>query len=132
MAVATNVSDETASSERAYRRGVFAWSLYDWADHAFITSTAATFFPPYFVAIAAPAFLEASRAAGDTVAQAHARDTASNIFAFAVSIALFIAAILAPIIGTYADITGQRKRQLIIWTIIAGIVSSTMFVITTG
>src|SRR5260221_13614623 len=97
---------------------------------AFSPARAAVFSPPYFVAIAAPVFLEASKVASDPAAQA--RDSASNVYALAISLALFIAAILAPIIGTYADITGQRKRQLIIVTIIAGILSSAMFVITTG
>src|SRR5258707_12763898 len=108
MTTAASVAPEPADSptERAYRRGIFAWSFYDWADHAFITSTSSTFFPPYFIAIAAPAFLEAGKAASDPAAQALARDNASNIYAIAVSIALFLAALIAPFIGTYADMTG--------------------------
>src|SRR5690242_17327531 len=109
-------------SERAYRRKILAWSFYDWADHAFITSTSSTFFPPYFIAIAVPAFLEAGKAATDPNAQLLARDNASNIYAIAISIALFIAAILAPILGTYADITGTRKRLLVVATIIGSVV----------
>src|SRR5262245_61849848 len=93
--------------ERAYRRRIFAWSIYDWADHAYITTTSSTFFPPYFVAIAAPAFMVAGQAATSEAAKAAARDQASNIFALTVSLSLFIAALLAPVIGTYADITGQ-------------------------
>ena len=122
-----------ASTERAYHRRIRAWSLYDWADHAVITTMAGTFFPPYFIAIAAPAFIIAARAASDqTGAEALARDTASNYYAFAVSLALLIAALLAPIIGTYADITGRRKRILVVATIIGGGFASMMYVLTTG
>src|SRR5258708_35829243 len=92
-------------TDRAYHRRIRAWSLYDVADHAVITTMAGTFFPPYFIAIAAPALLLAIRAASDSAqAQALARDTASNYYAFAVSLSLLIAAVLAPIVGAHADL----------------------------
>ena len=80
---------------KTYHSRVRAWTWYDWADHAYITTTASTFFPPYFIAIAAPAFVAIGVDAASTGAQALARDTASNIFSFTVSFALLIAAILA-------------------------------------
>ena len=104
-----------------------AWSLYDWANHGYITTTATTFFPPHFIAIAAPAFV----AAGGAVALV-ARDTASNVFALTVSAALFAAAVLAPIVGTYADITGRRKRLLLAITLVGGALASAMFTLTPG
>jgi UMF1 family MFS transporter len=118
--------------ERVYQKRVMSWAWYDWADHAYITTTASTFFPPYFIAIATSAFLAAGASTGDPAAQALARDTASNIFALTVSLALFVAAVLAPIIGAYADITGRRKRLLVATTIAASLVSSLMFILTTG
>jgi UMF1 family MFS transporter len=126
----TTAVPSTSSAERAYRRRVFAWTWYDWADHAYITSTASTFFPPYFIAIAAPALMGAG-ATGDAAA-ALARDTASNLYALTVSIALFIAALLAPVIGAYADITGRRKRLLIAATAVGACIASAMFVLVTG
>ncbi len=121
-----------AEAETLYNRRVRAWAFYDWADHAYITTTASTFFPPYFIAIAAPSFLAAGALATDAVAQAHARDAASNTFAFAVSLALFVAAILAPLIGAYADIRGWRKRLLLVTTLAASAFSSLMFILVTG
>jgi UMF1 family MFS transporter len=118
--------------KRVYQRRVMSWAWYDWADHAYITTTASTFFPPYFIAIAASAFLAAGASAVDQAAQALARDTASNIFALTVSAALFVAAVLAPIIGAYADITGRRKRLLVVTTMAASLISSLMFILTTG
>src|SRR5437762_7954726 len=130
VAVAGGVS--AAQSERSYARRVRAWSLYDWADHAYITTTASTFFPPYLIAIAAPAFLLAGQAATDEGALALARVTASNVYAFTVSISLFVAALLAPIIGAYADITGRRKRLLGAVTVLGGVVAWFMFTLMTG
>src|SRR5438105_3380408 len=129
VAVAGGVS--AAQSERSYARRVRAWSLYDWADHAYITTTASTFFPPYLIAIAAPAFLLAGLAATDQGALALARVTASNVYAFTVSISLFVAALLAPIIGAYADITGRRKRLLVAATVLIGALDAFTFAVVT-
>lgn len=116
--------------DRLYRRKVRAWALYDWGNHAYITTTSSTFFPPFFIAIAAPAFVAAGVA--DAATKAAARDHASNIFAFTVSIALLVSALLAPIIGTFADITGSRKRILIGLTAIGCFFASSMFGLESG
>ena len=122
---------ETKSVDQ-YNKRVRSWAWYDWADHAYITTTASTFFPPYFIAIAAPAFIAAGAVASDPAAQALARDTASNVFALTVSLALFVAALFAPILGALADITGRRKQLLVITTIGASLFSSLMFILVTG
>ena len=132
MASETAVPDVDLDSKKEYQKRVISWAFYDVADHAYITTTASTFFPPYFIAIAASSLLAAGASAEDPAALALARDTASNIFALTVSLALFVAAVLAPIVGAYADITGQRKRLLILFTIAASFVSSLMFALTTG
>ncbi|HVN75706.1 MAG TPA: MFS transporter [Thermoanaerobaculaceae bacterium] len=113
------------SPEQVYRRRIRAWALYDWADHGYVTVTATTFFPPYFVAVAAPAFAVGADAA-------RARDTASNVYALAVSLALLAVAALAPIIGTIADITGRRKRILLVTTGFGAAVASAMIAVTSG
>jgi MFS-type transporter involved in bile tolerance (Atg22 family) len=76
--------------------------------------------------------MAAGASSNDTAAVALARDSASNTFALTVSLALLVAAIIAPFIGALADITGKRKRLLIITTIAASLVSSLMFILTTG
>jgi UMF1 family MFS transporter len=119
------------ADEHAYRRRVRSWALYDWANHAYVTVTATTFFPPFFVALAAPAFLPAAGTAGAD-ATALARDTASNVYAFAVSFALFASAALAPLVGTWADIRGRRKAALVTSTAIGASVASLMVTLTPG
>jgi len=113
-----------------YRKRIFSWAFYDWANHGYITTTATSFFPPYFIAIATPAFLFVSSAGKN--ATVLARNAASNIFALTISMSLLTAAILSPFIGAYADITGYRKRLLLIMTMIGGTISSLMFMLTTG
>lgn len=119
---------DTQPQENQYRSRLSAWTLYDWANSAYVTVTASTFFPPYFIAIAAPAFL----VMGTAGAEDAARNTASNVFALATSLALFIAAVLSPFIGTLADIQGRRKRYLLVATATGGVLASLMFTITTG
>ena len=123
-------SDDQA--KKTYSRRIISWAWYDWANHAYITTTASTFFPPYFIAIAAPSFMAAAASADDGLARAIARATASNVFALTVSGALLVAAVLSPVAGAYADITGARKRLLIGTTIVASLFSSLMFVLVTG
>jgi len=130
--MASTAASPDVQAQKAYNRRVISWAWYDWANHAYITTTASTFFPPYFIAIAAAAFMPSGASATDEAAKALARDSASNAFALTVSLALLVAAILAPLVGAFADITGQRKRLLIITTIAASLVSSLMFVLTTG
>jgi len=132
VADSQSAQNQKSNSVNEYNKRVRSWAWYDWADHAYITVTAATFFPPYFIAIAAPSFIAAGAAASDPAALALARDTASNIFALSVSLALFVAALLAPIVGAFADITGRRKQLLVISTLAAGAFSSMMFILVTG
>jgi UMF1 family MFS transporter len=122
----TTTAADDRPSGREYRRRVRSWALYDWANHGYLTTTATTFFPPHFIAIASSAFA----IAGGTAALA--RDTAGNVFALTVSFALLVSAVLAPVVGAYADITGRRKRVLIAVTVAGGALASAMFALTPG
>jgi len=122
-------NDRNGAPGSDYRRRVRAWSLYDWANHGYLTTTATTFFPPHFIAIAAPAFMTAGGAA---TAVALARDTAGNVFALTVSVALAFSAVLAPVVGAYADVTGRRKFLLLAITLAGGALASAMFALTPG
>lgn len=119
------------NSAGTYRRRIFSWAFYDWANHGYITTTATAFFPPYFIAIAAPVFLDSGINTAESSMRL-AQDTASNIFALTVSLSLLVVSIIAPIIGAYADITGFRKRLLLITSLIGGVLSSMMYILTTG
>jgi UMF1 family MFS transporter len=131
--MASKQTNKTASAGAAagYRRRILSWAFYDWGNHGYITTTATSFFPPYFIALAAPAFITFGRSATEADI-ALARNSASNVFALVVSVSLLAASILAPVIGAYADITGHRKRLLVLFTIIGGVVSSLMFLLSEG
>ncbi|MGD2178426.1 MAG: MFS transporter [Anaerolineae bacterium] len=99
--------------ESSYRRVINAWSMYDWANSAFVTTIMAAMYPPFHRSMA--------KAAGLSEANA----TAS--WAYTTSIALFLIAILAPILGAISDHTGQKKRFVAFFAVL-GIIATTLFV----
>ena len=83
---------------RAYARIVNAWCMYDWANSAFATTILAAVLPIYY-----------SQVAGATL-PSEARATA--YWSTGVSLSLFIAAILSPILGTVSDVVRGKRRFL--------------------
>jgi len=93
MASATPRVDNAPSY--ADRRGVAGWMLFDWAAQPFFTVVTTFVFGPYFV----------SRMASDPV-------TGQSAWAWAVSVAGLVIAVLSPLLGSVADQTGYRKRWI--------------------
>ncbi len=110
--------DTTAAGEAEYRRRIRAWTLYDWANSAFATTILAAVLPVYY-----------SQVAGATLPSA-ARATA--YWSTGLSIALFITAILSPILGTISDIMRGKKRFLSIFLAIGIIGTGLLVLVDTG
>jgi len=79
-------------AERADRRGLFGWVMFDWATQPFYTLVVTFLFAPYFV-------------------NGFAADPAwgQTLWAYATGIAELIAALLAPVLGAIADAGLPRK-----------------------
>ncbi len=94
-----------------------AWAMYDWALSAAQTTLMTAVFPIYFVKVAG---------AGLPPAKAtQALATASTVY-------LTITAVLSPLLGTLADVTATRKRQLLVCTVLGVAASLGMFFIEQG
>ena len=104
-------------SERAHRRRINAWCLYDWANSAFATTIMAALLPPYFSGVAAAGLAPA---------------TASSIWGYSVSIAMIITAVLGPILGAIADYSGSKKRFMLTFLTGAVIFTGLLFFIKEG
>ena len=76
-------------------RGVFAWMLFDWANQPFQTLIVTFVFAPYFVA----------EVIGDPV-------RGQALWGVAAGLAGATIALLAPVLGAMADLTGARKRWI--------------------
>ncbi|NMC14718.1 MAG: MFS transporter, partial [Chloroflexi bacterium] len=101
-------------SEKEYKRRVWAWTMYDWANSAFATTILAAVLPVYF-----------SQVAGATLPSA---SVATAYWSLGLSISLFIIAVLSPILGTISDIMRGKKRFLAIFAGI-GIVGTALLVL---
>ena len=83
------------------RRDTVSWALYDWANSAFATTVLAGFFPVFFQQFW-------STGVDPTVS--------TSRLGLANGIADIIVALLAPILGAFADRTAGRKAQLVLFS----------------
>jgi UMF1 family MFS transporter len=104
--------------EATYRKRIRAWTLYDWANSAFVTTVTAAVLPAYYSAVA-----------GSTLPSAA---TATAYWGLTNSISLFIVALLSPILGTVSDIMRGKKLFLSIFTGIGIIGSGLLVLVSTG
>lgn len=93
----TGVDEAATGAERARRRAVRAWCLYDFGNSAFATSAVAAILPVWFAGIAG------------RVMPAH---DATALWGYASALAMLAAAITGPLIGAAADAMGRRKPAL--------------------
>lgn len=84
-------------TDREYRKRIRAWTMYDWANSAFITTVAAAVLPVYYSQVAA------STLASPAVATAY--------WSAGLSISLFIVAAIAPLLGTVSDVMRGKKNS---------------------
>ncbi len=87
--------------ERASRRGIRGWMLFDWAAQPFFTVVTTFIFGPYFV----------SRMAGDPV-------SGQAAWGYGIAAAGFVIALLSPVLGSIADQTGPRKPWIAFFAVI--------------
>lgn len=105
-------------NEQVYKRRIWAWTMYDWANSAFATTILAAVLPVYF-----------SQVAGSTLPSA---TVATTYWSTGLSISLLIIAILSPILGTISDVMRGKKRFLAVFAGI-GIISTALLVfVSTG
>jgi MFS transporter, UMF1 family len=94
-----------------------AWAMYDWANSAVQCTIITAVFPIYFASVAGADLPPA---------------VATERFATATTLALVIVAVMAPILGAYADYAGAKKRLLAVFLGIGVSATAAMFFITRG
>jgi UMF1 family MFS transporter len=111
-------SADHPDSEREYKRQIWAWTMYDWANSAFATTILAAVLPVYF-----------SQVAGSTLPSA---TVATTYWSYGLSISLLFVAILSPILGTISDLQRGKKRFLAIFAGIGIIGTAFLVLVETG
>ncbi|MFM8322403.1 MAG: MFS transporter [Chloroflexota bacterium] len=113
MMTTAALSPSPAVSEADYKRRIWAWTMYDWANSAFVTTIMAAVLPVYF-----------SQVAGATLASP---TLATAYWSTGLSISLLIVAVLSPILGTVSDVMRGKKLFLSLFCGV-GVVSSALLV----
>lgn len=90
-----------AGAQRASKKGIWGWMLFDWAQQPFHTLIITFVFAPYFASAVAP----------DAT-------TGQEMWGYAIGIGGFIIAVLSPVLGALADATGPRKPWIFGFTIL--------------
>ncbi len=105
---------DSMEDQRAYRKIINSWSMYDWANSAFATTIMAAMFPPFYRSMATEAGLSEANA--------------TAAWAYTTSIALLLIALSAPILGAISDHTGGKKRYVSFFAVL-GIIGTGLFVL---
>jgi UMF1 family MFS transporter len=105
-------------TEREYKRRIWAWTMYDWANSAFATTILAAILPIYF-----------SQVAGATLPSA---TVATSYWSLGLSISLLIVAILSPILGTISDVMRGKKLFLSLFAGLGISATALLVLVSTG
>ncbi|MFH2104293.1 MAG: MFS transporter [Chloroflexota bacterium] len=103
--------------EKQHKRAIRAWTMYDWANSAFVTSIIAAILPVYYASVAV---------------QSDSANTATVYWSITTAIALIIVALIGPVLGAMADFLGTKKRYLTIFVFIGVIGTALLYFVGTG
>lgn len=88
-------------AQRASKKGIWGWMLFDWAQQPYHTLIITFVFAPYFAAAVAP----------DPA-------TGQSLWGYAAGIGGLIIALSSPVLGAIADATGPRKPWIVGFSIL--------------
>jgi UMF1 family MFS transporter len=100
-----------------YKRVVNSWALYHWADNAFSTTIMAAILPVYYSHVAASTL---------------SANSATAYWGYTSAITVIISALMAPVLGTLANIYGLRKRMLLAFAALGIFTTAFLYFIKTG
>jgi UMF1 family MFS transporter len=93
------------------RREARAWALYDWGNSAFWTTVVTAVFPLYYLELVPELDAEA----------------AQQRFLHATTLALVVSALLAPVLGTLADLRSLKKTLLAAFALLGAASTAALF-----
>ncbi|MFC1554119.1 MFS transporter [candidate division KSB1 bacterium] len=99
------------------KKQIFGWVMYDWANSAFATTVMAGFFPIFF---------KEFWSVGTEPTLSTAR------LGFAYTLTGLLMALLSPVLGAIADSGSNRKKFLIVFTILGVVMTSSLFFVAQG
>lgn len=99
------------------KKTIYSWALYDWANSAYATTVMAGFFPLFF-----KSYYSTDVAA--TTSTAH--------LGFASSISSLVIVLIAPLLGSIADVYSLKKRYLFLFSYLGILMSAMLSLVGAG
>jgi len=109
--------------QTASKKVVNGWAMYDWASSSYNLVITSTIFPTYFEAIA----VDDSSVSGKTVTFLGRQFENSALYNYSIAVAMFVVAIMSPILWSIADYKGNKKKFLSFYFTLGSIACATMF-----
>jgi UMF1 family MFS transporter len=101
----------STTDEKAYRRGWWAWALYDVGNSAFWLVIAAAVFPVYYQEL----YVQSQTKPGQVLtveAEQELKTKGGSKLGYTAAIAMVIVAVLGPVLGAISDRTAAKKKLL--------------------
>jgi len=99
------------------KKSIYSWALYDWANSAYATTVMAGFFPLFFKSYY-------SVDVASTTSTAH--------LGFASSISSLVIVLIAPLLGSIADVSSLKKRFLFLFSYLGILMSAMLWLVEAG
>jgi UMF1 family MFS transporter len=109
--------------QTAPKRVVNGWAMYDWASSAYNLVITSTIFPTYFEAIA----VDNEDVSKTTVTFLGRQFENSALYNYAIAVAMFIVAIMSPLLSSIADYKGSKKKFLGFYLTLGSIACASMY-----
>jgi UMF1 family MFS transporter len=121
------------ATERARRREQRAWYFYDWANSAYVTTTATVLFTPYLSAVARAAAcpdLPSGQVCRTPLSVLGIPVAAGSLALYVVTISTIASALLLPLIGAIADRSHRPKHLMAGFAWAGSAAAAGMFLVT--
>jgi UMF1 family MFS transporter len=109
--------------QTASKKVVNGWAMYDWASSSYNLVITSTIFPTYFEAIA----VDDASVSGKTVTFLGRQFENSALYNYSIAVAMFIVAIMSPILSSIADYKGNKKKFLSFYFTVGSIACAAMY-----
>lgn len=109
--------------QTASKKVVNGWAMYDWASSSYNLVITSTIFPTYFESIA----VDDANISKTTVTFLGRQFDNTALYNYAIAIAMFIVAIMSPLLSSIADYKGNKKKFLAFYLTMGSIACASMF-----
>ena len=109
--------------QTASKKVVNGWAMYDWASSSYNLVITSTIFPTYFGAIA----VDDANVSKNTVTFLGRQFENSALYNYAIALAMFIVAVMSPLLSSIADYKGNKKRFLNFYLTLGSIACASMY-----